>query len=156
MHVLASHLNSRGLAFPSEALLALETSSSVRHVRRAVAEWERLGVLSVTRRRAHLANIYQVDVAALESLPRLSRPDTLSALAIPRPDRQDGQTGQIRPPDRTPCPPNGSRNGSGNGMPSASGSITALVMAYQELFEATYHRKPYVARGKDGRLLQTL
>jgi hypothetical protein len=114
---LGNHANERGIATPSEALLALETSSGIRSVRESLGWLERAGVLRVTRRRAHLPNIYAIQVTVLDALPRVARPAPAAGLDPARPANHDSQTGKRLQPDRHPLPPNGVVNGSENGNP---------------------------------------
>jgi hypothetical protein len=131
---LAKFTNLEGWSFPSEQRLALETSLSVRGVRKGIRSLEARGLVKVVQQGRMLPNRYRIDVAALEALPRVQVtgttgqsdrhqspcdrhvvPVTGAECAAPG----AGVTGTTGQSDRHVVPPNGSKNGSSNGGEAA-------------------------------------
>jgi uncharacterized phage protein (TIGR02220 family) len=137
---IANHVDRAACAWKER--LAAETGLGVRTVRNAVRGLEVRGLLKVTRRGRRLPNTYRLDVAALETLPRITVTGTTvqsDRHVVPltdaeRPASDDTVTGTSLQSDRHVVPPNGiKRNGVMNGSIQNGAGAPSDALAWLDL-----------------------
>src|SRR5262249_40902748 len=123
---LAVYADERGVAFPSLARLAFEAKVTRRHIRRALRELQKAGVLHVRPRYGHATSVYTLLVDVIEALPDI-------AIERPRVSRLSSsggtpvsERGDTQAPQRgRQCPPNGVLNCVENGGRRAAAPVVS-------------------------------